>query len=450
LSELHRRRTVVVIGAGIAGLSAAYELSKAGFDVTVVEQKHLAGGRMAEEMVGSFMNITGASGLNSYYAEMFDLCSELGMMDEVVPLPRFGTGTATDMTLTYPMSNNPSRLDLLRSPVLSWKSKLKLASLLPDMRAARRSIDPCLIHTAAEFDDEGMSAYLIRKVGRDFLEYIVSPLLNVALAWNVDTISRAAFLAKVSHVTESNGYVFKDGIGALTRRLASQLDVRLNSTVTRVARSPDGRGRVVHFESEAGPEQLAADIVVCAVPGDAVSGVVEDQGAWERSFFSAGTPYAQFAMIVYVLKEEVKEPGGLYFVRDTQTPLNFYKTYAGDPTREGRPPHLWVTFSPERLNHLFATDGSDLLEKARPYVRDVYPSLDQDVKEVIPQFHGYRMPEFPVGQVRRIRDFLYTQEAGPRDLYYVGDYLGGPGTGNALAIARRTSRQIIRNWKPQQ
>jgi protoporphyrinogen oxidase len=402
---------------------------------------------MAEEMVGSFMNITGASGLNSYYAEMFDLCSELGIMDEVVPLPRFGTGTATDLNITYPMSNNPSKMDLLRSPVLSWKSKLKLASLLPDMRAARRTIDPCLIHTAADFDDEGMSSYLIRKVGRDFLEYVASPLLNVALAWNVDTISRAAFLAKVAHITESNGYVFRDGIGTLTRCLASRLDVRLNTAVTQVTRPENGRGRIIHFESSDGPGSMQADIVVSAVPGDAVAGLIADQASWEKSFFASGVPYAQFAMIVYVLKEEVAQPGGLYFVRNTQTPLNFYKTYAGEPDRQGRPPHLWVTFSPERRNHYFAEDGSDLLDRALPYVREVYPTIDDDVKEVVRQYDGYRMPEFPVGQIRRIRDFLYTQESGPKDLYYVGDYLGGPGTGNALAIARRTSRLILDHWR---
>lgn len=443
---MNNRKNIVVAGSGIAGLSAAYELKKAGHNVTVLERKHLAGGRMAEELVGSFWNITGASGLNSYYAEMYDLCDELGMMDEVVPLPRFGTGTATDMKTSYPMSNNPSRMDLLRSPVLSWRSKLKLPSLLPDLRAARRAIDPCLIHTAADFDDEGMSSYLIRKVGADFLEYIVSPLLNVALAWNVDTISRAAFLAKVSHVTESNGYVFKDGIGALTRRLASDLDVRLNTTVNRISRASDGPGRIVHFDSDAGPGSMAADIVVSAMPGDAVAAIVEGQNGWEQRFFAAGIPYAQFAMIVYVLKDQVTNPDGRYFVRNTQTPLNFYKTYAGDPEKVGRPPHLWATFSPERLSHYFAADGSDLLERALQYVREVYPTIDEDTKEVVKQYDGYRMPEFPVGQIRRIRDFIYTQESGPKNIYYVGDYLGGPGTGNALAIARRTARRIIEHW----
>ena len=51
-------KSAVVVGGGIAGLSAAYELQESGFKVTVLEEKHLPGGRMAEEKVGSFMNIT--------------------------------------------------------------------------------------------------------------------------------------------------------------------------------------------------------------------------------------------------------------------------------------------------------------------------------------------------------------------------------------------------------
>lgn len=39
------RRRVVVLGAGISGLVSAYELNKAGYDVTVVEASHRVGGR---------------------------------------------------------------------------------------------------------------------------------------------------------------------------------------------------------------------------------------------------------------------------------------------------------------------------------------------------------------------------------------------------------------------
>jgi monoamine oxidase len=44
-SELGRGRKVVVLGAGIAGLVSAWELRRAGFDVTVVEARERVGGR---------------------------------------------------------------------------------------------------------------------------------------------------------------------------------------------------------------------------------------------------------------------------------------------------------------------------------------------------------------------------------------------------------------------
>ena len=40
-----RKKKVAVLGAGIAGLTVAYELERAGYDVTVIEASHRIGGR---------------------------------------------------------------------------------------------------------------------------------------------------------------------------------------------------------------------------------------------------------------------------------------------------------------------------------------------------------------------------------------------------------------------
>lgn len=47
-----RRETVVIVGAGIGGLSAAVDLCRQGLDVTVVEQSPAPGGKLAEARVG--------------------------------------------------------------------------------------------------------------------------------------------------------------------------------------------------------------------------------------------------------------------------------------------------------------------------------------------------------------------------------------------------------------
>ena len=439
-------KSAVVVGAGIAGLSAAYELQRTGFKVTVLEEKHLPGGRMAEEKVGSFMNITGASGLNSWYREMFDLCDELGHGDSVEKLTNFGTGTATDGKVQYPMSNAPSRYELLASPVLSLRSKLRLATLLPDIRKARRRVDPCLIHTAADFDDESLAEYLARKVGTDFLEYIVSPLFNVALAYNMEQLSKAIFLARAAHIEEKDGYCFKDGIGFLTRLLAGMLDVRLNCRVTGIVRSDETRSRQILYETPDGQASIDADITVVAAPGNRVAQIVADRTRWERRFFDSGVPYCQFGMVTYVLKDDIEKPHGLYFTRNTQTPLNFYKFYPGDPTRDGRPPRLWVSIAVERLPHYVAENGANLEAFATDCIREFFPEIDKQIRETVVQYDGYVTPEFPTGQVRRVREFLATQEAGPRNIYYVGDYLSGAGTGCSCAIGRRTGRLIASHW----
>jgi len=78
---------VVVIGSGIAGLSAAHDLRKAGFEVVVLERDAQAGGRMAETMLGSLRVNTGASVLFSFYDDMLRLIRELGLERHIQYLP---------------------------------------------------------------------------------------------------------------------------------------------------------------------------------------------------------------------------------------------------------------------------------------------------------------------------------------------------------------------------
>jgi oxygen-dependent protoporphyrinogen oxidase len=435
----------VVVGAGIAGLTAGYDLKKAGYRVTVVEAKDIPGGRMAEKMEGSFMKYTGATGLFRFYADMWDVIAELGLSERLMPYPKMGSGIANNTEETYDLDFNQT-IGMLKHPALSVGSRLRLASLIPDFVRARRLVNPCLIHTAADFDDESMAEYLTRKVGADFLENVVAVVYRNLWAWNVEQASKAYFLMIYPHVRNRASYTFTTGFGTLTRALADKLEVHFNTRVVSIELGDDCAGRNVIVDGPQGRQKLAADIVVCALPGNAVSGVVVDQTPWEKSFF-ADVPYAQYAMVAYVLKNKPATDFDIrtFHTRRHQTPISFIKTFPGSE-RLGDPPRLWLVLAPDRQRHYLDQDGSNLDRVARYWAKQIYPSLEQDLKEVHEMHATYIIASFPPGQARKVRSFLSVQEAGPKNIYYVGDYLGNATTGGALAIRRRTARKIVEHW----
>ncbi len=94
-----RGTKVVILGAGVAGLSAAYELGKAGYDCTVLEARDRPGGRVFTARQGTRIEMTdgsqqvcqfdegqylnaGAARIPSHHAATLGYCRELGVETE--------------------------------------------------------------------------------------------------------------------------------------------------------------------------------------------------------------------------------------------------------------------------------------------------------------------------------------------------------------------------------
>src|SRR5258708_37670885 len=120
----------IVIGAGIAGMTAAFRLRQRGFSVTVLEVERTIGGRMSSVIEGGFTMNRAANILPASYSTIRQLAEDVGLGGQIGPMDGI-IGTLRDGTIHRLRSDRMVR-DGLRTKLLPWRSKLRMGPLLVD------------------------------------------------------------------------------------------------------------------------------------------------------------------------------------------------------------------------------------------------------------------------------------------------------------------------------
>jgi oxygen-dependent protoporphyrinogen oxidase len=275
--------SVTVIGAGIAGLTAAYRLKQNGFSVKVLEALPSSGGRMTQLEEQGLKYNSGARLCYSFYSEIQKLIADLGIQNSIVKHGKMNIRCQTDLE-QYSLPLNPN-LDLLTNPVLSWSEKLALIRLLPDLIGARRRINPGWMMTAENFDEQTLEEYILEKVGPVFLEKFIEPVFRGTRSWNPEKISTAFFLSTAPFMMPGSfTFGFKNGIGQLTAELAKHLDIDYLAEVEIVERDSENNNCIIRYTVDGKPTELMPNIVVCAVEGGNVSHLVSEPVSEEVLF----------------------------------------------------------------------------------------------------------------------------------------------------------------------
>src|SRR6185503_1803726 len=85
LEAFELQMDAVIIGAGIAGLSAAYELTRRGVGFIVLERAPRAGGVILSEAIDGYTVDAGPDSLLVQKPEGIKLCEEIGLADRLMP-----------------------------------------------------------------------------------------------------------------------------------------------------------------------------------------------------------------------------------------------------------------------------------------------------------------------------------------------------------------------------
>jgi len=149
--SLPARVEVVVVGAGLAGLSAAVRLRKAGCDVQVLESAEHAGGRLATTRIDGFVVDRGFQVLNTGYPRAADLdlaALELGWFERGAVVRVDGRAhrvvdprhrpTAAPGLLTAPIGSLAEKAALAAFSVRTAYSPVRRLLAAPERSAAER------------------------------------------------------------------------------------------------------------------------------------------------------------------------------------------------------------------------------------------------------------------------------------------------------------------------
>lgn len=172
---------MVVIGAGIAGLAAAYELRQSGVEAVVLEASGRPGGKIDSALVGGLTVDSGPDGFVARDPAAAELCRQLGLGTELVEPAAGGAFVWVDGRLC-PL---PAR-SVLGVPwtteavagtgVVSGQAVEVLA------RGLARDADPLL-------RDASVGEVLRPRVGDEVFERLVDPLLGGINAGSADQMS---------------------------------------------------------------------------------------------------------------------------------------------------------------------------------------------------------------------------------------------------------------------
>jgi oxygen-dependent protoporphyrinogen oxidase len=193
---------VVVVGGGIAGLAAAFELQSRGIEFRLFERAARPGGVILTDRVGSFTIDAGPDALLIQKPAAVQLCRQIGLGARLQPTQKPRTAFIMRDGRLHPLPES-SVLGIPRD--VRALATTRLFSIAGKMRMAAELFVPA----ARANGDESIASFIGRRFGREAVTYLAEPLLAGIHAGDVDRLSMRGLFPRFMEAERRHGSVLR-------------------------------------------------------------------------------------------------------------------------------------------------------------------------------------------------------------------------------------------------
>ncbi len=450
---------VVILGAGISGLTVGFFLKKAGFTPLILEADGDVGGTIRSCFIDGFLVESGPNSAletTPLFGQLFD---ETGIREDVVYAASAG---ARRYVLRggrlHPLPLDP--LAFVRSRLWSIRGKLRV--LAEPFQPPGRG-------------EESVAQFVRRRLGQEFLDYAINPFVAGVYAGDPEQLSIRFAFPKVFALEQKYGgliigalrsrkerarrnetarvsaamFSFRRGMATFPRALAAALGerIRLNAPARKVSTSA---GKfLVTAEIEGKPETFPADILVVSTPAYRAAELIESLSE-PLAQQLARIPYPPVAEVVFGYRQEcIGIPlDGFGFLVPEKEKRRILGTMWNSALFPDRAPSGYVALTTfvggARAPHLVGLSDRELVAAVAAELADIM-KIDGGPEFVHITRWERAIPQYTL-EYGHILQALETVERSYPGLYFVANYRGGIAVGDCLSSAFRAAEQIRRQW----
>jgi oxygen-dependent protoporphyrinogen oxidase len=445
---------VVVVGGGISGLAAAYELQLRRVPFTLLEASPRLGGLIRSEAAGDLLIDAGPDAMLAQKPAGIELARELGIADRLVSTRPPRTAFVLRNGTLHPLPQGsvlgvPTDVSALRSSTLLSPAGRQRIEAEQSLGA-----DPAV-------EDESIAAFFERRFGREAVDYLAEPLLAGIHAGDVERLSvRALFprlvdaarrgsviatlRADLARASDAPGAFrsfprgMQELVDALERRLSAG-DVRRDTAAAALERRPEG----FRVRAPDGTD-VEARAVILAAPAHAAGALLAGIDAALASACDSMRSVSSAAVVLAYPRQAVGDPlaGSGFVVPRAERGVRMLAATWLSSKWPGRAPGssslMRAFFGGTRDPGALDLPDSALVDVAH---QDLARLLRISARPVFARVYRWLRAnaQYEVGYLQQLAA-LNARVASHRGLFVTGSAFGSIGIPDCIAEARRVAR----------